>query len=255
MKPIIPKTIQELSYMQTGGKILAKALKAMKAASKPGVSTWEVDQVGREVVAQHGMQCAFYGYHGFPGAACISINDQVVHGVPKKETIIQEGDIVKIDFGVLHQGLNTDACISFGAGEISAEEQSFLDTVKAALYAAIAEAKEGNHLGDISAAIQETLEEGGAVVVRDLTGHGIGKEVHEQPTILNYGSRGTGMQLVAGQTLAIEPIATMGGSGKIFTDSADGWTIYSTDGALGGHFEHTIVIGKEKGEVLTPWEG
>lgn len=247
------KSLKEINHMKKGGMVLAQALILMKNSCEVGMSTYELDKIGQNFIESNNMKCGFLGYHGFPTASCISINEEVVHGIPKKEKIIQNGDIVKIDIGVIHKDLNTDACISFIAGEANTQKTNFLKVVKESLFNGIKTIKHGSRLGDISNAIQTTIEKNKHAVVKDLTGHGIGKKLHEPPEILNFGKKNTGPTLRAGHTLAIEPIATMHGNGKIYTCEKDKWTIFSVNGSLGGQYEFTIAVTEKGCEILTPW--
>ena len=248
-----PKTAHQISIMHDAGHILAKALKAMRAGTKAGMSTFDIDRIGQELVAAHNMECAFLGQYDFPYGTCISVNDEVVHGIPSTTRIVQDGDVIKTDFGVRYQGLVTDACLTFVVGEKSLPTiENFLKVTKQALFDGIAIVRDGVRVGDISHAIQTTLEAGGATVCKDLTGHGLGLTLHEPPEILNYGQPNTGPILLAGHTVAIEPIATLGGNGEIYT-ADDKWTVCSSDGKIGAHFEFTIVVTKDGCEILTPW--
>ena len=246
---------QKIAAMRAAGKVLADALLAAKQAAVAGASTMDVDAAARAVVAQHaGMSCAFEGYGGFPGAACVSVNDEVVHTPPRVEKKLKKGDVVSVDFGVGHLGFVTDACTTFVVGGDSAAPprvRKFLSVVRDALDKGVAAARAGNSVWHIGAAVQDALEQGDAVPIPTLTGHGVGRELHEAPHIPNIRTRGTKNQILRlGQTIAIEPIASLGGSGEIITD-ADGWTIRTTGSELAAHFEHTLVVGKEGGEVLT----
>jgi methionyl aminopeptidase len=246
------KTPEQINAMRQAGHVLAKGLQAMAKATQPGISTYNIDQVGQQLVADHGMECAFLGQYDFPAGTCISVNDEVVHGLPKQNHIIAEGDVVKLDFGVKHQGMVTDACITVAVGPVDPAVEKFLAVTKKALFDGIAVVRDGARVGDISQAIQTTLEAGGASVCRQLTGHGLGEGLHEPPEILNFGRAGTGPTLLAGHTIAIEPIATLGGNGEIYT-ADDKWTICSRDGTLGAHYEFTIVVTEDGCEILTPW--
>jgi methionyl aminopeptidase len=245
---VLPKTQSEIQIMKKGGKILHTILHEVGKHCIPGMTPKKLDEMAHELCKKYKVKPAFYGYMGFPGAICASVNDVVVHGIPS-DVPLQAGDIIGIDFGVELGGFCTDSAYTFCVGEVSVETKEFLDTIQAALMNAISIAKHGVRLGDIGAVISDTIERGGYSVVEELGGHGIGKSVHENPHIFNFGNAGTGEKLVEGTTIALEPIANMG-KGAIFTES-DQWTIRTQDASFSGHFEHTIVIGKNKGEILT----
>lgn len=235
--------------MRHAGKVLTATLDKAEETIKPGMSSFELDEILEAFIRSH-PDCVpgFKGMYGFPGTACVSINDEVVHGIPSKERIFKDGDIVGIDCGVLYKKLHTDACRTFMLGEVPHEVSHFVKTTKKALKQTIKLVKPGNQVGDLSAMIQKTLEDQGYSPVIDCTGHGVGYKLHEPPEILNAGQKGTGPHLKPGMTLAIEPISTMG-NGKVFTDSDD-WTIVSADHSLSAHFEHTVVVTDEGCEVI-----
>ena len=243
------KTSSELKQMMEACKIAAGALKAAGEAVKPGVSTAYVDSVAHEYIVKHGAVPTFLGYNGFPAASCISINDEVIHGIPSKSRIIQEGDIVSIDTGATYKGYVGDNAATFAAGEISAEARRLCDTTKEALYEGIKMAVVGNRLGDIGHTIQSYCEERGCSVVREFTGHGCGRVMHEDPSVPNYGTPGRGVRLQVGMTIAIEPMINMG-TAKI-RQLSDGWTVKTADGKPAAHFEHTIAITSNGPVILT----
>ncbi len=243
------KTSSELKQMMDAGRIAAGALKAAGEAVKPGVSTAYVDSVAHEYIVKHGAIPTFLGYNGFPAASCISINDEVIHGIPSKSRIIQPGDIVSIDTGATYNGFVGDNAATFAAGEISPEAQRLCDVTRESLYEGIKMAVAGNRIGDIGSTIQRYCEERGFSVVREFTGHGCGRVMHEDPSVPNYGTPGRGVRLQVGMTIAIEPMINMG-TAKI-RQLPDGWTIKTADGKPAAHFEHTIAITSNGPVILT----
>ena len=242
------KSIEEIKSMREGGKILAEVLATLKEKAEDGISTKELDIIAHSICRKYKVSPSFFGYGGFPGAICASVNEEIVHGIPSDRRL-KNGDILSIDFGVFHKGLHTDACITFPIGEVSKDTLKLIEASKKALKKAISILRDGVHLGNVSFAIQETVEGEGFFVVRNLTGHGIGTELHENPQILNYGKKETGPILKSGMTLAIEPIIT-----KNRVDNytlSDEWTIVSADSCLSSHAEHTVLITKNGAEILT----
>lgn len=243
------KTLEELEYIRHGGAILKQSLELASTLAKPGISTLEIDQEVEKFIRSHeGCTPGFKGYGGFPGSLCISINDEVVHGIPSNDVVLMDGDIVGVDGGVYYKGMHTDACRTFLVGDVKPEIKHFVKITKKALDQAIKQVKPGNHIGDISAVIQKTLETQGYSPVIECTGHGVGKDLHEAPTIFNAGKKGTGALIKAGMVFAIEPISTMG-KGDIVT-LEDGWTIVSEDESLSAHFEHTVIVTENGCEVV-----
>ncbi len=242
------KTQSELDAMRRVNQMTARVRDALADAVKPGVTTLDLGNLAQKMIREMGATNAFYGYHGFPGQVCISINEEVVHGIPGRR-IIRDGDLVSIDTGVSFGGFIGDTAITAVAGKIDAEQQRLLEVTKAALAAGIAQAVEGNRVGDISYAIQTLVEKAGFSVVRDFVGHGIGRELHEDPQIPNFGKPRRGPKLKAGMTLSIEPMVNMGG--KKIQVLADKWTVITKDGSLSAHFEHTIAVTKGSPEILT----
>ncbi len=238
---IIVKNQDELAAMRIATKKTATILHKVAAKVAPGVTTKELDDYAAELARKEEGRCAFYGYHGFSGHICSSINEEVVHGVPGKR-IIRDGDIVSIDFGLVYGGFVGDTATTVAAGEIPSEWQRLLDATQASLNAAISKAVEGNRLSDLSNAVQRVAEGAGFSVVRDFVGHGIGRELHEDPQIPNYGPAGRGPVLKAGMTFAIEPMINLGVH-KTET-LKDGWTVVTQDRLPSAHFEHTIAVGK-----------
>ena len=245
---IIIKSPEEVALMRQAGKIVAMVLKALEESVKPGIRTSELDDVCVMELAKHNVKSTFKGYKGYPAHLCVSVNNEVVHGIPG-DRILTEGDIVSLDVGTSYKGFQGDAAITVGVGEISLEAKRLLEVTQGSLLAGIAKAVHGSHLGDISATIQRYVEERGYSVVREYTGHGIGREMHEDPPIPNFGIHGGGPLLKEGMTLAIEPMVNIGGWPTRV--EKDGWKVVTADGSLSAHFEHTIVITKAEPEILT----
>ncbi len=245
---VILKTREELQLMQKAGAITAQALHAGGAAIKPGVTTRQVDRVIHDYIVRCGAKPSFLGYGGFPASACISVNDEVIHGIPGDRAIC-EGDIVSIDVGAKIGGYHGDSAYTFACGEISAEAQALLDATKAALANGIAQAVVGNRIGDIAAAVQNTVEPLGYSVVREYVGHGVGKDLHEAPEVPNYGTPGHGVRLVAGMVIAIEPMINAGAWAIRVLDND--WTVVTRDQSLSAHFEHTVAITPDGPIILT----
>ena len=229
--------------------IAAGALKAAGEAVEPGVSTAEIDRIALDFIKKNGAIPTFKGYNGYPAATCISINDEVIHGIPNKKRIIKAGDIVSIDVGATFNGYVGDNAATFAAGDISPEAQRLCDTTRESLYEGIRMAVAGGRIGDIGSTIQRYCEERGFSVVREFTGHGIGKQMHEDPSVPNFGTPGRGVRLLPGMTIAIEPMINQGGAG--IRQLPDGWTIKTRDGSLSAHFEHTIAITTNGPVILT----
>ena len=246
---VVLKTSRELELMKKACRISAEALKLAGEAVKPGVSTYEIDKIAHDYIVKCGAKPNFLNYGGFPATACISINDEVIHGIPSKKRIIKEGDIVSIDLGASIGGYNGDNAATFAAGEISPEAQRLCDATRESLYEAIKMAVAGNRLGDIGNAVQKYVEERGFTVVRDFVGHGIGTELHEDPCVPNYGTPGRGLRQHPGMTLAIEPMVNQG-THRVKT-MPDKWTVKTEDGLLSAHFEHTVAITDNGPVILT----
>jgi len=238
--------------MRISGKKTATILHKVASKVAPGVTTKELDEYAAELARAEEGRCAFYGFHGFSGHICSSVNEEVVHGVPGRR-IIREGDIVSIDFGLVYGGFVGDTALTVAVGKIDPEWQRLLDVTKQSLEAGIAKAVEGNRLSDISHAVQVVAEGAGFSVVRDFVGHGIGREMHEDPQIPNYGPAGRGPILKAGMTFAIEPMINLGVH-KTKT-LKDGWTVVTKDRLPSAHFEHTVAVGKQQAEILTIPDG
>ena len=241
-------TAQEFDYLREGGKILRGALELVSASVKPGVTTAELDVIAEEYIrSHHGAEPGFKGYHGFPATLCTSINEVCVHGIPSDRTL-DDGDIISVDCGVLMHGLYTDACFTAPVGSISSEAQNLLDVTEGALNEAQKMLKAGVRVGDISSTVQQYAESHGYTVVRSLTGHGLGTDLHQFPDIPNFGELGTGPELPAGTLVAIEPIIAMGDYHVV--QSSDGWTLSMKDGGLAAHFEHTFAVQTEGCEII-----
>ena len=246
---IVLKTTRELGLMKEACVIAAGALKAAGAAVEPGVSTAEINRIAHDFIVKNGAIPTFLGYSGYPAATCISINDEVIHGIPNKKRIIKAGDIVSIDVGATFNGYVGDNAATFAAGEISPEAQRLCDVTRESLYEGIRMAVAGGRIGDIGSTIQRYCEERGFSVVREFTGHGVGKQMHEDPSVPNFGTPGRGVRLLPGMTIAIEPMINMGGAG--IRQLPDGWTIKTRDGSLSAHFEHTVAITSDGPVILT----
>jgi len=246
---IIIKSKQELELMREAGKVTALILKGLEQFMKPGVATIEIDRYVEKTVKEHGMIAAEKGYCGYPASICVSINDEVVHGIPSEDRILQDGDIVSVDLVVEHKGYMADAARTFGVGNISDEAKHLIETAERAFFEGIKYAKEGYRLSDISHTIQSVVEGEGFGVIRDFVGHGIGREMHEDPQIPNYGKPGKGPRLQKGMTLAIEPMIC---EGDWEVDVLlDDWTAVTVDGGLAAHYENTVVITDGEPELLT----
>ncbi len=246
---IVLKTTRELTLMREACRISAGALKVAGEAVRPGISTWEIDKIAYDYIKSQGAEPNFLNLYGFPATACISINDEVIHGIPSKTRILKSGDIVSIDLGAKVNGYNGDNAATFACGDISDEAKRLIDTTRESLYEAIRFAVPGGRLGDIGSAVQRYCEERGYGVVREYTGHGIGKALHEDPSVPNYGTAGRGVRLLPGMTIAIEPMINQG-TARI-KQLPDGWTIKTIDGKLSAHFEHTVAITKDGPVILT----
>lgn len=245
---IVIKTPVELDAMRQVNRMTARVRDEIAAMVRPGITTIELGNAAFEIIRKLGGTSAFYGYHGFPGQICVSVNEEVVHGIPGKR-VIHQGDVVSIDTGITFGGFIGDTAVTVAAGEISAEKKRLLQVTKAALDAGIAKAVAGNHLGDISHAIQTVVEAAGFSVVREFVGHGIGRDMHEDPQIPNFGRPGRGPKLKPGMTLAIEPMVNIGGPKVKVLD--DNWTAVTCDGSASAHFEHTVAVGVTAPEILT----
>ncbi len=244
------KTQREIDLMREAGRISAMALKVAGEAARPGASTYDIDLAARKYIESQDAIPNFLGLYGFPATACVSINNEVIHGIPSKKRILKEGDIVSIDLGAAKNGYNGDNAATFAVGKISDAAQRLIDTTRESLYVGLKQAVAGNRVGDIGYAVQTYCEERGFSVVRDYVGHGVGRELHEDPSVPNFGSAGRGVRLLPGMTIAVEPMINEG----TFEVSSlkDGWTVVTKDGSLSAHFEHTVAITKDgECEILT----
>jgi methionyl aminopeptidase len=244
------KSAREVDLMAQGGKILAATIETLRVAVRPGISTGELDTIAEDFIRSHeGAVPAFKGLYGFPGSICASLNNEIVHGIPSPKRILKDGDIVSLDVGVGYKGYFTDSATTVPVGTVSTEAQRLLDVTQRALAAGIDAAVLGNHIGDIGAAVQGVVEASGFTVVRDLVGHGIGVEFHEEPQVPNYGKPKRRERLSPGLTVAIEPMVNVGGPAT--KTLPDRWTIVTLDGSLSAHFEHTVAITENGPRVLT----
>lgn len=244
------KNAQQLDCMRRSGALLYEVLCRLREAIKPGMSTAELDVYAEQLIRKHKAIPSFLDYQGYPASICASINDEVVHGIPADDAILKEGDVLSIDCGLILDGWQADSAFTVGVGSITPDKQQLIDVTEESFYKGIRKAIAGNHLGDIGHAIQSFTEGFGYGVVRDLTGHGIGRNMHEEPSVPNFGRPGHGTRLRAGMTLAIEPMITMGD--YHVAELEDGWTIVTEDGSICSHYEHTIAV-NERGlpEILT----
>ncbi|MGE5229457.1 MAG: type I methionyl aminopeptidase [Deltaproteobacteria bacterium] len=245
---IVRKSAGEIAKIAAAGAILADCIDALTEAAAPGVTTAELDRIAEKFIRQHRGVPTFLGYRGFPASICASPNDMVVHGIPGKYRAA-EGDLLSLDVGVTLDGYVADSAVTLPIGAVEPEAQRLLDVTRESLEAGIAECREGRRLGDISHAVQEVVEAAGFSVVRSLVGHGVGKEMHEDPQIPNYGDPGRGPRLEEGMVFAIEPMVDAGAYEVVVAD--DGWAIHTADGSLSAHFEHTVAVGKKGPRVLT----
>ena len=246
------KTDEEIELMRAANQLVGRTLAEVAKIITPGVSTKTLDKRAEEFIRDHGATPAFLGYQGFPGSMCISVNDQVVHGIPSHKTILQEGDIVTLDCGTKLAGFTGDSAYTFAVGEISEELHKLLKTTKESLYVGIEQAVAGNRTGDIGYAVQRYCEARGYHVVRELTGHGIGVNLHESPEVPNYGKRGTGTELRNGMCICIEPMINIGS--KNVVQERDGWTIRTKTRKPSAHFEHCVAIRDGKADILSSFD-
>ena len=246
---IVLKTVRELKIMKEACRISAGALQLIGKAIEPGVTTAELDRLAEDYIRSQGAVPNFKNYQGYPATACISINNQVIHGIPSTKQRIVEGDIVSVDLGAMFDGYHGDNAATFACGDVSAEAKRLMDTTRESLYEGIRAACAGNRIGDIGHAVQSYAEARGYSVVRQFVGHGVGTHLHESPEVPNFGTPGRGIRLMPGMTLAIEPMVNAGGPDvKVLPD---GWTVLTTDGSLSAHFEHTIAVTSDGPQIMT----
>jgi methionyl aminopeptidase len=247
---IIKKTPEQVERMAAAGQILARCLRMLASKARPGVTTADLDLAAERYIRSQGAEPAFKGYRGFPGSICASPNSMVVHGIPG-EYECKRGDVLSIDVGVVKDGWVADAARTVPIGPIEPEAQKLLDVTEASLFAAVEQMRPGNHLGDVSAAIQQHVEAEGLSIIRTLVGHGIGREMHEDPQVPNFGEPGRGPLLEEGTVLAIEPMVNVGG--PLVRHGDDGWAVHSKDDSLAAHFEFTVAVTADGPRILTPW--
>jgi len=243
------KSRQEIDKMRAAGKILAETFLVLEEHIKPGITTYELDSIAKRFIKSNNALCSFKNYNGYPANICTSVNEQVVHGIPSKNKVLNDGDIISIDIGVLYQGFHGDSAKTFAVGNISDEAQRLIDVTKESFYRGLLKATTDNRVLDIGAAIQNYVEENGFSVVRKLVGHGVGSALHEDPEVPNFGEAGRGIRLLPGMTLAIEPMVNMG-TYDVDTLS-DNWTVVTADGKLSAHYEHSVLITANGPELLT----
>lgn len=246
------KNAAQLAEMKEAGRITGEALLVARDMIREGVSTKALDDAIRHHIEKCGARPSFLGYAGFPGSACISINDEIIHGIPSKHRYLQEGDIVKIDVGAFYHGFHGDSANTFGVGKISKDAEHLIVVTRESFYRGVAQIHEGARLGDIGAAIQQYVESNGYSVVRKYVGHGVGHELHEAPDVPNYGTPGRGVRLYPGMTIAIEPMVNIGTYQVV--EMPDGWTVKTADGSLSAHYEHTIAVTPQGVHLLTKVE-
>lgn len=243
------KSAREIELMREAGRILAMVHNELEKALKPGMSTLDIDRLGEKLIRSYGCIPSFKNYNGYPASICVSVNDEVVHGIPNKHRIIHEGDIVSLDAGVIYNGYHSDAARTHAVGKASPEAEQLIRVTRECFFEGIRYAKAGNHLNDISAAVQAHAEKFGYGVVRDLVGHGIGEHLHEDPEVPNFAQKRKGIKLMPGMTLAVEPMINMGRADVVWLD--DDWTVVTDDGSLSAHYENTILITDGEPEILS----
>lgn len=246
---IVLKNASQIADMREAGKITGEALALAGEAVCPGITTYELDLMIRKCIEKHGAKPSFLGYGGFPGSACISINNQVIHGIPSKKTVLHDGDIVKIDVGAYYRGFHGDSANTFPVGEVSPEAKRLIEVTKESFYRGIAAIGEGARIGDIGHAIDSYVRENGYSVVRKYIGHGVGRDLHEDPEVPNFGTPGRGQRLSAGMVIAIEPMVNVGT--HEVKELSDGWTVVTADGKLSAHYEHTVAVTGNGAVLLT----
>jgi len=243
------KNRDEIALMRDAGRIVCEILDALQKAVAPGITTWDLDGIAEDLIFRKGAKPAFKGYLGFPCCLCASVNQEVIHGIPSKKKMLAEGDLIKLDFGVVYKGFYGDSARTVPVGRVSGEAERLIEATRESLHQGIAAVQVGNRIGDIGYAVQTWVEKRGFSVVRDFVGHGIGKKLHEQPQVPNFGEPGTGMKLRSGLVLAIEPMVNAGTHQVEVLD--DEWTAVTLDGRLSAHFEHTVLVSEDGPEILT----
>lgn len=243
------KAPKEIEAMRAAGQINAATFQRLSEAIQPGITTAELDDIAARFIRKNNASCSFWHYNGYPGHICTSVNGQVVHGIPSKHTVLREGDIISLDIGVYYKGYHSDSAKTFPVGQVSPEAERLIRVTRECFYAGLKEAHTGNRVLDIGAAVQKHAEENGYSVVRSLVGHGVGSELHEDPEVPNFGTAGRGARLLAGMTLAIEPMVNQG-TYHVNTLS-DQWTVVTADGKLSAHYEHSVLIRDGEAEILT----
>ena len=249
---IFVKTAEEIELLRESNQLVGKTLGELAKHIRPGISTLELDRIAEEFICSHGALPGFKGYGGFPNTLCISVNDVVVHGIPSAKCILKEGDIVSVDCGTLKNGFYGDSAYTFEVGEVSEEVRKLLRVTKESLYKGIEKVMAGMRIGDIGHAVQSWCEASGFSVVREMVGHGVGRDLHEEPQVPNYGRQGQGVKLQEGMVIAIEPMINLG-KRYVFQDN-DGWTIRKRDKKPAAHFEHTVAVGKKGADILSTFE-
>lgn len=243
------KSAKQIQKMRESCKLTRELFLILEEKVKPGVTTMELDTAAYNFYTKHGATPNFLNYNGFPGTICASVNDEVVHGIPSRHRVLRDGDIVSIDMGCILDGWHSDAARTFAVGKISDEAQRLIDVTRESFFKGLEAVKHGAHIGDVSSTIQDYVESNGFGVVRDLVGHGVGRALHEEPEVPNFGKAGRGIKLAAGMTLAIEPMVTAGDYHVNVLD--DDWTVVTHDGSLAAHYENTVVVTREGAEILT----
>ena len=246
------KTEEEIGWLRENNQLVSRTLAEVGKHIRPGVSTLELDRIAEAFIRDHGAIPGFLGYNGFPNSLCVSVNEQVVHGIPSDKTVLKEGDIISVDCGTVMKGFYGDSAYTFAVGEVSPDVQKLLDVTKEALHKGVAQVKAGNRIGDIGFAVQEHAEKNGFSVVRELVGHGLGQNMHESPEVPNYGARGRGPLLKEGLVICIEPMINMGSRQVVF--ERDGWTVRTRDRKPSAHFEFAVAVTKDGADVLTTFE-
>lgn len=247
---IVRKSPEEVEKIAASGRVLVRCLDMLRAKARPGVTTGDLDAAAEKLIRSRGAEPAFKGYRGFPGSICTSPNSMVVHGIPG-EYSLSRGDLLSVDVGVVLDGWVADAAVTLPIGQVSAVARELLEVTREALFAAVERCRAGSRLGDVSHAVQARVEAGGFSVIRSLVGHGVGREMHEDPQIPNFGEPGTGPELVEGMVLAVEPMVNAGTHPVRM--GSDGWAVFSQDGSLAAHFEHTVAVTAQGPRILTPW--